>query len=76
MIATISKRLTEDALGFVRNSKKTKSKLQLQLNKSPATIARYLKINAIELTSAEALDIISEETGISKDDLLGAEPSS
>jgi len=76
MIATISKRLTENTLDFVRNSKKTKSKLQLQLNKSPATIARYLKINAIELTSAEALDIISEETGISKDDLLATEPSS
>jgi len=76
MIATISKRLTENTLDFVRNSKKTKSKLQLQLNKSPATIARYLKINAIELTSAEALDIISEEIGISKDDLLATEPSS
>lgn len=70
MIATNSKRLTEDVLELVKNSQDARNRLQYHLKKSAPTINRWLKTNSERLTTADSLDIISEEIKIPKENLL------
>lgn len=62
--------LTKTAIGAVKKSLVAKNRLQFELGKSYQTIQRWLADNDINLTTAQALMIISESTGIPQDDLL------
>ena len=66
--------LTKVAIEAVKKSLKAKNRLQFELKKSYPTIQKWLAENNIHLTTAQALTIISEETGISKEALLETVP--
>lgn len=63
-------RLTDTAIEAVKKNLSAKNRLQFELEISFMTIQRWLKENNTKLTTAHALKIISEETGISQSDLL------
>lgn len=63
-------RLSEKAISAVKKSLSAKNRLQYELNCSFLTIMRWLKKNDSKLTTAQSLRIISEETGLTIDDLL------
>ncbi len=65
-------RLNENALAKVRANKHLRNRLQLELNKSASTIQRYLNDNSEDLTTATALKIIGEETGLEQSEILSA----
>lgn len=65
-------KLTEKAIAAIRNNKRVRARLQLDLNKSEYTIARYIINNDIMLTTATALAVIKEETGMTEDELIEA----
>jgi len=54
----------------IRKSKKCKSNLQLALNRSPATIQRYLDTNDIMLTTSKALEVIRSEFKLTDKQIL------
>ena len=62
--------LTDKAIEAVKGSQPTKNRLQYEMNVSPSTVSRWLKSKDIILTTAQALNIISLETGIPKHELL------
>lgn len=62
--------LTKNALKAIREKKECRIRLQYELNKTDATIYRWLDENNIMLTTAQALQIISEETGLSQEEIL------
>jgi hypothetical protein len=66
-------KLTQKAIDALKNHKRARARLQLDLNKSEYTINRYIADNDIMLTTATALKVIREETGISDDQLLEIE---
>lgn len=68
--------LTKEAIEAVKKSLVAKNRLQFELKKSYPTIQKWLAENNIHLTTAQALTIISESTGIAKDDLLESVPAS
>jgi len=70
MTGTMTIRLTNDAIEAVKKSLPAKNRLQFELQKSYLTIQRWLKENNPALTTAHALKIISEETGMDQSDLL------
>lgn len=63
-------RLTDTAIEAVKKNLSAKNRLQFELEISFMTIQRWLKENNTKLTTAHALKIISEETGIPQSDLL------
>ncbi|REJ83152.1 MAG: hypothetical protein DWQ44_00090 [Bacteroidetes bacterium] len=48
-----------------------RNRLALELGVSAYTIGRYINSNTWQLTTADALRIIREETGLSDSELLG-----
>lgn len=67
-------KLTIKAIDAIRNNKRARARLQLDLNKSEFTINRYIADNDIMLTTAQALEVIRQETGLSDDQILEKEP--
>lgn len=57
-------KLTQKAIDGLKNNKRARARLQLDLNKSEYTINKYIGENDIMLTTATALVIIREETGL------------
>jgi hypothetical protein len=68
-------KLTQKAINAIRNNKRVRARLQLDLNRSEYTINRYIDDNDIMLTTAQALTVIREETGLSDDQILEKEPA-
>ena len=62
--------LKNEVLKTIRKNKRVRDRLQISLDKSYFAILRYIDGNNIILTSATALKIISEETGIPQQELL------
>lgn len=62
--------LKSSVLDNIRLNKRIRNRLQLELNKSYPTVQRYFDDNNPMLTTATALRIISEETGIPQSELL------
>ena len=62
--------LTKNALKAIREKKECRIRLQYELNVTDATIYRWLENNSIMLTTAQALQIISEETGLKQEEIL------
>ena len=54
----------------IRKSKKCKRELQRVLDRSPATIQRYLDTNDIMLTTSKALEVIRSEFKLSDKQIL------
>lgn len=63
-------RLTDTAIEAVKKSLDAKNRLQYELRISYLTVQRWLKENDPKLTTAHALKIISEETGLNGPNLL------
>ncbi len=51
-----------------------RNRLALVLNRSQYTIQKYINENSDELTKAAALAIISEETGLTQEEILTESP--
>lgn len=68
--------IASKALLAIRKNMKCRNRLAFELNKSQQTIARWLDDNDILLTTAAALQIIREETGLTDDEILVQEPAS
>lgn len=62
--------LTDKAIEAVKGSQSAKNRLQYEMHVSPSTVSRWLKSKDIILTTAQALNIISLETGIPRNELL------
>ena len=63
--------LTAKALDAIReHSPGIKSKLALALNCSEASINRYIRKNSDNLTKIDALIVIENETGLTRDEIL------
>lgn len=67
--------LSKTALERIRQSKKCRIALQYAMNKTDATIYRWLDENNIILTTVAALQIIREETGLTDDEILEQTPA-
>lgn len=63
-------KLTADALKKVRENQRLRNRLTLEMEKHPDTIKRWLASNDERLTMAQPLQIISEELGVEKSELL------
>jgi hypothetical protein len=63
-------KLKDELLPQLKRNKTLNAKLQLALDKSWFQINRYFDSNNIVLTSATALLLIEEETGLTTNDLL------
>lgn len=66
----MSNKLREDVISQIRVSKICKAKLQIALDKAAPTIQRYLDDNDILLTTDIALETISSELNLPKDNLI------
>lgn len=67
-------KLTQKAIDALKKDKRARARLQLDLDKSEYTINRYLDSNDIMLTTATALQIIREETGLTDAEILEDSP--
>lgn len=65
-------KLNESIIAELKNHKRARARLQLELDKSEYTINRYISENEIngDLTKAAALKVIQEETGLAQDKIL------
>lgn len=65
-------KLTQHAKEAVKNNKRARARLQLILDKSEYTINRYIQDNEENsmLTTAAALKVIREETGLADTEIL------
>jgi hypothetical protein len=63
-------KLTQKAIDNLRSNKRARARLQLSLNKSEYTINKYISDNDIMLTTAIALKVIREETGLDDSEIL------
>lgn len=66
-------KLTQRVLEALKNNKTARARLQLGLDRSEYTINRYIFSNDVMLTTAAALKIIREETGLSDAQILDKE---
>lgn len=69
-MTTTTIQLTETAIEAVKKSLPAKNRLQYELQKSYMTIQRWLNENNSNLTTAHALKIIEEETGLNQSQIL------
>lgn len=72
MELTTAPKLKDEILEAIRKSSQIKNRLQLELDKSYPTLNRWLKTNDDNLTKVQVLNIVSDELGIAKDELLTA----
>lgn len=63
-------KLTQIAIDALKNNKRARARLQLDLDKSEYTINRYIDENNIMLTTATALVVIREELEMEDSELL------
>lgn len=65
-------KLTKNAISAIKSNKRVRARLQLELDKSEFTIARYLINNEDNglLTTVAALSIIRQETGLTDSQIL------
>ena len=70
MAITTEIRLKSEIIGNIKRSLECKNRLQFELGISYLTLQRWLNGNSEKLTTAHALNIISEVLNIPKDDLL------
>lgn len=68
-------KLTETVIQRISDSKSLPKKLRDALGVSRTTFWRYINENNDSLTKAAALNIIREETGLTDDQILEAEPA-
>ena len=68
-------KLSKKALMAIRENKRCRNRLQLELERNQATIYRWLDNNDVMLTTATALQIIREETGLDDSQILEAIPA-
>lgn len=66
-------KLTQIAIDALKNNKRARARLQLDLDKSEYTINRYIDENNIMLTTATALVVIREELKMEDSELLETE---
>jgi hypothetical protein len=66
-------KLTQKAIDALKNNKRARARLQLDLDKSEYTINRYIDSNDIMLTTATALVILREELKMADSELLETE---
>lgn len=62
--------LTNAALDTINKNMVCKNRLALEMDKSQYTIQRWINTNDEMLTTASALKVIREETGLSDDEIL------
>lgn len=62
--------LTNNAIAKIKKSKRCKNRLAYELDKNLRTITNWLNDNDIMLTTALAVKIISEETGLKDTEIL------
>lgn len=72
MINTTDIQLTDIAIDTIKKSLQCKNRLQFELNISYLTLQRWLNSKSDKLTTAKALQIISEELKLDKESLLTA----
>ena len=65
-------KLKPEIIEAIRGKQRLKNRMLYELNMSEATLYRLLRTNSDDLTKATALNIISEELSIKKEDLLTA----
>lgn len=69
-------KLSDTAMGQIRGNNRVSNqvfnRIGLAMNKNPFTILRWYKMNADNgpLTTAVALQIIAEETGLTQEEIL------
>jgi hypothetical protein len=65
-------KLTQKAIDALKSNKRARARLQLDMNKSEFTINRWIAENDDNglLTTATALMIINEETGLDNSEVL------
>lgn len=63
-------KLTQKAIDQLKNNKRARARLQLDLDKSEYTINKYISENDIMLTTATALVVIREELKMDDSELL------
>jgi NAD kinase len=63
-------KLTQKAIDAIKKNKRARARLQLDLDKSEYTINKYIAENDIMLTTAQALKVIREETGLDDSEVL------
>jgi hypothetical protein len=63
-------KLTQKAIDALKNNKRARARLQLDLDKSEYTINKYIGDNDIMLTTATALVILREELKMEDSELL------
>lgn len=69
-------RLSQTAINKIKSNNQVKARLISNFDKSPFTIERWISDNERngQLTTASALQIISDETGLNDDQILEREP--
>lgn len=65
-------KMKPEVIEAIKKGLPVKNRLQLELNISYLTLQRWLKGNDDKLTQAKVLNIVSDELGIEKNDLLTA----
>lgn len=65
--------LTNNAIEKIRGSRKCRERLFNEMGITMSTIYRWLDKNDIMLTTAKALTIIIEETGLTQEEILEKE---
>lgn len=65
-------KLKPEIVEAIKKGLSVKNRLQLELNISYLTLQRWLKGNDDKLTQAKVLNIVSDELGIDKNQLLTA----
>lgn len=65
-------KITQTALATIKENIRLRTRLALELSKSPATIDRWISINESngDLTTIKALQVIREETGLEDADII------
>lgn len=72
MIQATEVKMKPEVVEAIKKGLNVKNRLQLELNISYLTLQRWLKGNDDKLTQAKVLNIVSDELGISRDQLLTA----
>jgi hypothetical protein len=68
--------ISNKALETIRDNNVAKGRLMAAFNRCEATINRWISVNDVRLTTSKALQIISEETGLTESDILETELTS
>lgn len=67
-------KISEKAITAIKSTSRVKAKLMLAFERDSRTVEFWFKKNSPMLTTAAALKIIMEETGLNQDEILEDEP--